>query len=168
MKWLWSLAYKPPLSRGETLPHLRGLRVSLLPGSLQPGFGDPARHRGRDLHRLPQEWLVSDEVGIEIARELGQGRHGRTDRPQSRWDEPVEILEVVVLAVVAISIAWSGYQAARWDGLQAELYGEASTTRVYDYVRTTLVLATVLFLLALSQRLKVPNFRIGVLIVAGA
>jgi len=73
---------------------------------------------------------VSDEVGIEIARELGQGRHGTTDRPQSRWDEPVEILEVVVLAVVAISIAWSGYQAARWDGLQAELYGKASTTRI--------------------------------------
>ncbi len=111
---------------------------------------------------------MSDEAGIEIARELGLGRHGRTHRPQSRWDEPVEILEVVVLAVVAISIAWSGYQAARWDGLQAELYGKASTTRVYDYVRTTLVLATVLFLLALSQRLKVPNFRIGVLIVAGA
>lgn len=38
----------------------------------------------------------------------------------------VEILEAIVLAVVAIATAWSGYQAARWDGHQAELYGVAS------------------------------------------
>jgi hypothetical protein len=67
---------------------------------------------------------VSDEAGIEIARELSQGRHGRTDRPQSRWDEPVEILEVVVLAVVAISIAWSGYQAAKWEGCRRSCTGK--------------------------------------------
>lgn len=214
---------------------------------------------------------MSDETGIEIARELSERRHGGTESSKGRRDERVEILEVVVLAVVAISIAWSGYQAAKWDGLQAELYGKASTTRIDadqlltlggqqrlldvstfntwiqaktegrtelaalyvrrfspqfkvafdawiqtdpftnrsappgpsfmpeyvnpqilrgaalnrqasqifdqgtearrhadDYVRTTLVLATVLFLLALSQRLKVPNFRTGVLIVAGS
>lgn len=37
-----------------------------------------------------------------------------------------------------------------------------------DYVRTTVVLATVLFLLALSQRFLVRQVRVGVLIVAGA
>jgi predicted dehydrogenase len=42
----------------------------------------------------------------------------------------VEILEALLLAIVAVATAWSGYQAARWDGRQAELYGEASTIRI--------------------------------------
>jgi hypothetical protein len=52
----------------------------------------------------------------------------------------------------------------------SRIFDEGTEARSHadDYVRTTLVLATVLFLLALSQRLKVPNFRIGVLIVAGS
>ena len=37
-----------------------------------------------------------------------------------------------------------------------------------EYVRTTVVLATVLFLLALSQRFLIPKVRIGLLIVSGA
>jgi hypothetical protein len=37
-----------------------------------------------------------------------------------------------------------------------------------QYVRLTVILATVLFLIALSQRFKVRNVRIGVLVVAGA
>ena len=39
-------------------------------------------------------------------------------------------MEAIVLAVVAISTAWSGYQAALWTGHQAELYGLASRYRV--------------------------------------
>jgi len=52
----------------------------------------------------------------------------------------------------------------------SRIFDEGTEARRHadDYVRTTLVLATVLFLLALSQRLKVPNFRTGVLIVAGS
>jgi hypothetical protein len=42
----------------------------------------------------------------------------------------VEIVEAIVLAVVAVATAWGGYQAARWDGRQAELYGESSTILV--------------------------------------
>jgi hypothetical protein len=45
----------------------------------------------------------------------------RTDR--------FEIVEVVILAFVAIATAWSGYQATQWGGRQATLYGQASTTR---------------------------------------
>ena len=188
-----------------------------------------------------------------------------------RWERLVEILEACVLAVVAVATAWSGYQAARWDGRQAELYAMASTQRVeadqaltlggqqrlldvmtfntwiqfqqegrhglaalyvrrfspefkvaFDawiaahpfsnpdvppgpsfmpeyvnpqieqgtalneqanatfeagtaarstadqYIRTTVVLASVLFLLALSQRFRLRQVRIGVLVVAGA
>ena len=43
------------------------------------------------------------------------------------WEELIEIIEVIVLALVAIATAWSGYQAAKWDGQQSALYGIAST-----------------------------------------
>src|SRR4029079_6501964 len=56
----------------------------------------------------------------------------------SRWERTVEILEAVVLAIVAVATAWSGYQAARWDGRQAEFYGEASTMRVQADQQLTL------------------------------
>ena len=45
------------------------------------------------------------------------------------WEELIEIVEVIVLALVAIATAWSGYQAARWDGQQSLLYGTASADR---------------------------------------
>ena len=43
-----------------------------------------------------------------------------------RW---VEIVELTVLALVAIATAWSGFQATTWGGRQSELYGLASTAR---------------------------------------
>ena len=48
---------------------------------------------------------------------------------KARWEVLVEIVEVAVLAIVAVATAWSGYQAARWDGQQSLLYGHASTDR---------------------------------------
>ena len=36
---------------------------------------------------------------------------------------------VLVLAIVAVATAWSGYAAARWDGHQSVLYGRASADR---------------------------------------
>jgi hypothetical protein len=55
-----------------------------------------------------------------------------SDRPadnEGRTFDRIEILEVTVLALVAIATAWSGYQATQWGGRQALLYGQASTTR---------------------------------------
>jgi hypothetical protein len=49
----------------------------------------------------------------------------------------LEIVEAVVLAVVAIATAWSGYQAALWTGHQAALYGESSKLRVEAEGATT-------------------------------
>ena len=42
----------------------------------------------------------------------------------------LEIAEAIVLAIVAIATAWSGYQAALWTGHQAELYALANHYRV--------------------------------------
>jgi hypothetical protein len=213
---------------------------------------------------------MPEDLNAEIAESLAERKKTHTQPPRSRREDLVEILEALFLAVVAVATAWSGYQAARWDGRQAELYGEASTIRIDadeqltlggqqrlldvstfntwiearsegrrglaalyvrrfspeyrvafdawlatrpfanpdappgpsfmpeyvnpqiergsvfneranrvfdegtaarrhadDYIRTTVVLATVLFMVALSQRFKVLQIRVGVLVVAG-
>jgi hypothetical protein len=66
---------------------------------------------------------------IEFAHKLHeQGHHHST--PSSRRERWVEIIEAVVLAIVAIGTAWSGYQAARWEALSATNYALASRTSV--------------------------------------
>jgi hypothetical protein len=50
----------------------------------------------------------------------------------------LELAQVLVLAVVTIATAWSGYQAAKWGGSQASLYGLASTTRFKADAASTL------------------------------
>jgi hypothetical protein len=63
---------------------------------------------------------------IEVANLLSERK-----RPgQPLGSAILEIAEAVVLAVVAIATAWSGYQAALWTGHQSELYGQASKLRV--------------------------------------
>ena len=212
---------------------------------------------------------MPEELNVEVAEALEAGAIEEVDEAQTRWRGPVEISEAILLAIVAVATAWSGYQAARWDGRQAELYGHASTVRIEadeattlggqqrlldvttfntwieahaqgqteledlyerrfspaygkafdawiaaggltnpnappgpsfmpeyenvlldrgrflneratgifdagtearetsdDYIRTTVVLATVLFLLALSQRFRLPQVRVGVLVLA--
>ena len=42
----------------------------------------------------------------------------------------IEIIEALILALVAVATAWSGYQAAQWAGKRAELYAKASRLRV--------------------------------------
>ncbi|MET1011802.1 MAG: hypothetical protein ABWY83_05430 [Actinomycetota bacterium] len=213
---------------------------------------------------------MPEDLNIEIAGAIAEAGDAPAQPAKSRREGFVEILEAILLAVVAIGTAWSGYQAARWDGRQAELYGEDAAIRIRadqlltlggqqrlldvttfntwiearsegrtklaalyerrfsaefkvafdawlatdpfsnpdaapgpsfmpeyvnaqiqrgselnelakhvfdegtaargradDYIRTTVVLATVLFLLALSQRFKILRVRVGVLVLAG-
>src|ERR1700758_4586725 len=62
--------------------------------------------------------------------ELSQLLTERKESSQPFGHAMLEIAEALVLAVVAIATAWSGYQAALWTGHQAELYGQASKLRV--------------------------------------
>jgi hypothetical protein len=41
----------------------------------------------------------------------------------------MEVFEVMLLAFVAVATAWTGYQAAQWDGRQSLRYGESSRLR---------------------------------------
>ena len=63
---------------------------------------------------------------IEMAHRLSE----REEQREYRMPQAVEIAEAIVLAIVAITTAWSGYQAALWTGHQSKLYGLASKQRV--------------------------------------
>jgi hypothetical protein len=63
-----------------------------------------------------------------VIRKLNQVREN-DHSPESRF-QAIEIIEAVILALVAVATAWSGYQAARWAGTRAEQYAKASRLRV--------------------------------------
>jgi hypothetical protein len=65
------------------------------------------------------------ETNIEIAHKLCE-----KDEKKSRSEFYIEMLEAVILALVAVATAYSGYQAAQWDGHEAELYAEANILSV--------------------------------------
>src|SRR5437764_11990457 len=63
-----------------------------------------------------------------VIRKLNQVRDSG-DTSQSRL-EVIEIIEALILALVAVATAWSGYQAASWAGRRAEEYAKANRLRV--------------------------------------
>jgi hypothetical protein len=73
-------------------------------------------------------------MNLEVAHTLSE----RGARGNRRWEDVIEILEAVALGLVAVATAWSGYQAARWDGRQALLYGNSSTIRIQADEKLTL------------------------------
>jgi hypothetical protein len=66
---------------------------------------------------------------IEIAHHLNEAEPGHP-HAGSHAHRIVEVIEAVILALVAITTAWSGYQAARWDAEQSVLYGRSSRLRI--------------------------------------
>jgi hypothetical protein len=66
-------------------------------------------------------------MNVEVAHKLSERE--KAAREKRRWEEVLEILEVVLLALAAIATAWSGYQAAKGDGQQSVLYSDASVYR---------------------------------------
>lgn len=63
---------------------------------------------------------------IEIAHHLKE----HEENSRSFATNTIEIAEAILLAIVAVATAWSGYQAARWSGYQSERYGQSSRLRV--------------------------------------
>jgi len=74
---------------------------------------------------------------VEFAHKIHEQahHHGSRSGTHAEW---VEILEAVVLAIVAIATAWSGYEASRWGALSAENYSRASRTTVLSQEKATL------------------------------
>src|SRR5215510_7431239 len=63
-----------------------------------------------------------------VIRKLNQVRES-VDKSQSRL-EVIEIIEALILALVAVATAWSGYQGAAWAGRRAQEYAKADRLRV--------------------------------------
>jgi hypothetical protein len=77
---------------------------------------------------------MPEGTNVEVAHRLSE--HAEESRKKRREDL-LEVVEVCLLAVVAIATAWSGYQAALWDGRQALLYGTATTDRFHADAAST-------------------------------
>jgi hypothetical protein len=76
---------------------------------------------------------MPEGVNAEVARQPESDGGPR----MSLRAELFEIAEAVVLALVAVATAWSGYHAARWNGHQALLYGTSTRLRVEAGVAAT-------------------------------
>jgi hypothetical protein len=74
---------------------------------------------------------------VEFAHKIFEHGH-HPESPNDRRAEFVEIVEAVVLAIVAIATAWSGYQVAKWDALSIQEYSLASRATVLAQEKTTL------------------------------
>jgi hypothetical protein len=79
---------------------------------------------------------MPEQMNVEVAHKLSERE--QASREKRRWEELIEILEVVVLAMAAIATAWSGYQAAKGDGQQSVLYSDASVDRIQANTAATL------------------------------
>jgi hypothetical protein len=71
---------------------------------------------------------MPEGANVEIAHSLTEN-HEHETRAHERWHRVLEIFEVFLLAVVAIATAWSGFQAAKWDGRQSLDYGTSNRLR---------------------------------------
>jgi len=71
---------------------------------------------------VPSEGLSAAEVGQEIAKHGHEQEHAHRDRA-------ITIVEAILLSIVTLLAAWSGYSAAKW-GTESRLrLSESSATR---------------------------------------
>jgi hypothetical protein len=72
---------------------------------------------------------MPEGANVEIAHSLTEDQHHNETRAHEGWHRVLEIFEVFLLAIVAIATAWSGFQAAKWDGRQSVDYGTSNRLR---------------------------------------
>ena len=78
------------------------------------------------------EPLTTEEVALAISE-------GHQSAERGGWrEELIEILEGLLLAIVAVATAWSALQAARWDGKEGHLYGLSSAAQTLAIQSSTM------------------------------
>ena len=87
-------------------------------------WGDARRGAGRERPGVP-EGLSAAEVGKEIAEHKKHAAAHET-RPADRW---LSIVEAVLLSLVAVLAAYSGYAAAKWSTESSVTLAKASAER---------------------------------------
>ena len=76
------------------------------------------------------EALSATEVGKEIsehAKHAGPPDHGAHD--EARRHQLVSIAEAILLSIVTLTAAWSGYSAAKWEGHSTIQFADATSLR---------------------------------------
>ena len=68
---------------------------------------------------------MSEHVHVHAPHELSESGESST----SRAERVLELAAAILLSVATLGIAWSGYQAARWNGRQAREYAQANAAR---------------------------------------
>jgi hypothetical protein len=61
-----------------------------------------------------------------------------SDESTSRHERRLELFVTILLAVATVATAWSGYQSARWSGVQTINFSKANASRVESTQRSTL------------------------------
>jgi len=74
---------------------------------------------------MPEGGLSPTEVGNEIA---GRAEHAH-DHGEEHHDWVIAVVEAVLLALVAVLAAWSGYSSAKWSTESRLRLAQASTAR---------------------------------------
>jgi hypothetical protein len=75
------------------------------------------------------ETKEQETTGKEPAQP-SNGKQKEALTTQQRTDRWFQVITAIMLGVVALATAWSGYQATRWAGEQSTLYAEANALRV--------------------------------------
>lgn len=80
---------------------------------------------------------MPEGLNVEVAHKLAENEEEAEHRKQ-RWEQVVEVIEVLALSLAAIATAWSGFQASQWDDRRGLLYGQATTQRFAASAASTL------------------------------
>src|SRR6266568_1815847 len=82
-----------------------------------------------------------EEQQDDLPQQSAPASNGQQKQPltsQQRIERWFEVVTAIMLGVVAVTTAWSGYQATRWAGEQSTLYAQASALRVESTRDSTL------------------------------
>src|SRR5204862_4348462 len=82
-----------------------------------------------------------EEQQDDLTQQSAPASNGQQKQPltsQQRIDRWFQVVTAIMLGVVAVATAWSGYQATRWAGEQSTLYAQASALRVESTRNSTL------------------------------
>jgi hypothetical protein len=72
---------------------------------------------------------------VEFAHRVGEQEHSGSGDGRGKW---IGMAEAIVLAIVAVATAWSGYQASQWDALSAKNYALSGSYTVLSQAKSTL------------------------------
>jgi hypothetical protein len=77
---------------------------------------------------------MREAANLEITH-MATHSEGDHEKHSRQW--LIEVAEAVGLSLIAVATAWCGYNAEKWEGRQAYLYGQASRLRVEASVAAT-------------------------------